>query len=192
MNEPSLPIALAMGNLRKHLLDCVPALEQILTEFPTPNIQLVFPSLSMIESGQQFTNEMPYELTVCPPGGTAAQGKVVWIAGQWDYKMQLDLWCRSVPERDLILHRVFKALNPKVNPMGLSLILPDYYNLWARFDVDGIENIDGEQGSQRGEWRTKISVLGSLKQVLETQESWITKPIVNQTEILDTHQDIGT
>jgi len=190
MNEAVLGIDATILALRAHIAKCVPALGEILSEFPAGNNELIFPALSITHADPELTNEMPYELCVCPPSGALVAGKIAWVVGQWDVKFQLDLWARSVFERDELALKLFKALNPRVNPMGLFLPMENYYNLQANLTTDGFAHMDEELGAQKGEWRTKFSVLVTVKQVLETQESFITKPIVIQLDILDTVQDI--
>lgn len=183
-----------MNALATYLGAQVPELVQIVQEFPTENIQLKMPSCAVThDDGAQFQNEMPYQLSATDPVDASHPAiVVVWIVGQWDYKVQLDIWARSVPERDTLFRKVFKALNPNINPMGLSLALADYYGLFARFDVDTFSHVDGEQSSQRGEWRTRISLLASLKEALQENTFAITQTIDAEIEILDTVQDIGT
>ncbi len=99
------------------------------------------------------------------------------VVGWYDLKLQIDIWCRTKPERYKIYELFFEAINPVIKPMGLSLQLSSYHNLYARYDMVGYSFGDNEQGSQRSEWRVKIEVLANCKAVRVDTEFMITEPI---------------
>jgi hypothetical protein len=194
LSEPTrTAVEIAITALAAYIRTQVPTLVQVLEEFPTQNLALKWPSLTVTHDSPKFTNEMPYDIFSTEPVSEDAPAiGTTFVVGQWDYKVQLDIWSRSVPERDKMFKLVFAALNPLVSPMGLSLPLADYFGLFSRFDVDSFDHVDAEQGSQRGEWRTRISLLASLKEAITQNGFAITKPIETQIEILDTNQDLST
>lgn len=184
------PVDVSVDAFAKFIEKCLPEVAQVIQDFPTPNQQLKYPTITVTHSEKPgFTNEMPYEHCLSGDASKAAT-TVVWITGQWDYSLQLDIWARSVPERDAVFQRLFNALNAQINPMGLSIKLEDYFGLYGRFEIDGFSHADGEQQSQRGEWRTKVSILASVKQAQIENTYKITKPIVTELDILDTNSDI--
>jgi hypothetical protein len=120
---------------------------------------------------------MPYELSK----GNIVNHKsnIKYVVGHYDFKLQLDFWCGLRDERFKVLQQFFDALNKEVEPMGLSLALPDYHGVFARFDYVGYSFPDSEEASQRGEWRVKVSLLGHCKVVAEKSRAIITEPIEN-------------
>lgn len=179
------PIEILLFAFGEYLQENLGELTQVLNEFPTPNIELQYPSITLDHGQPQFQAEMPYELSLGTTDKVTNQANLVWICGQYDLTVQADLWTRSAPERNLLYARFMRAFNNQINPMGLSLKLNDYYGLYARLDVSGFQHMDDEQSSQREEWRTKVSILATLKYAQEQLVPIITKPIVTEFEIVD-------
>lgn len=165
--------------LGKHLKNEVPRLEAVHFDWPEPNQILKFPSITLMTLAPTFNNEMPYVLSL----GVELNNKSdnLYVVGNYEYKLQLDLWCRSKQERFLAYSEIFKALNPTIAPMGLSLQLKDYYDLWCRYDFVGHSFEDGEIGSQRNEWRVKLNLLANCKAVLDKREYIIDTNEINLT-----------
>lgn len=156
-------------NLVAYIKAQVPALT-VLNEFPAANVKLTYPSLSVFSQPAKFTNHMPVVLATTTP--VAGQVTATEDVGEYDLKMQLDLWTRTKPERDTILGQVLDAINAAVadttgnnNSMGLQLQLADYFNEWARYDIDGHQYLDDEAAAQRQERRVKIDVLANVRAI---------------------------
>lgn len=165
-----------------HLKENMPRLKQVIYEFPAPGVKLLYPTLSIIHEGNPlFTNLQPYELEK----GAIANHKapVQYVVGQYELRLQLDLWCGNKEERYRMYDEFFQAFNKDINPMGLSLKLSKYHNLWTRFDQVGQDFPDNQEASQTSEWRARVSILAHCKAVLGKVESIITEPIENNLDV---------
>jgi hypothetical protein len=160
----------------------MPTLEQIIYEFPTANTQLKYPSLSIIQVGDaDYAPEMnPY---------IHSQGSIInhkadirYVVGKYDFKLQLDIWCRNKKERNDLYQEFFKAFNSQFPKMGLSLNFTDYYNIICRYDMISFMKEDSEVTSQTREWRIKIRLLANCDALLEKNE-YIVESLESHTEI---------
>lgn len=171
--------------LGTHLKTSIPALEQVIYDFPAANIQLKYPSLSIISGNPQFLPECgPYILDQ-DDTGTNHKAKVRRVVGTYEFNLQLDFWCRDKVERNKIYDAFFQAFNPEVDPMGLNLQLSRYHDIWCRFDQTGYRYEDSEISSQRGEWRVIVTLLAQCRAVLEKEE-FIIETIENNLTTPDT------
>lgn len=141
----------------------------VLKEFPAANQVLTYPSVTITSGKPEFANFSPYQHSQTEPT-EEFETTTVLIVGACDAKLQLDLWCRNKKERRTMLGLLFAKLNPDVSPMGLSLQLTAYHDLWARVDFIGQEFLDDEGSAQRQEWRTKLDLLANMKVALSKEE----------------------
>jgi hypothetical protein len=151
-------------------------LAAVTEDFPESNEKLSYPSISITGSNPTTTPCSPYIFTQGAAvendsGGQEAQVK--WVTGQHEFKLQLDLWCRSKEER----HKLFQALTATFSSqfpvMGLSLQLSGYHGVWARYDVTATGYEDSEIASQRREWRAIFTVAVNCLAIYETVENVI-------------------
>lgn len=149
------------NNLAAYLRTQVAGLT-VLTEWPGANQKLAYPSLTIFSGEPVFTPYTPYEVSRTAPD---VNNQIIstMVVGEYDVTFQLDLWCRNKLERETVFGQVFDAINQVVVPMGLSLQLTDYFNEWARYDIDRHSFVDDEAGAQRQEWRVKLSLLANVK-----------------------------
>lgn len=164
----------------------VPEIKQVLEEWPNANQELQYPALSILSATNvQQTPCHPYLLEV---GTIDAQNKSInkWIVGNFDWKLQLDVWCGNKPERNTMHEAISTKLFvgqflDSINEItGISLQLLNYHNILCRYDLVGYRFDDSEAGSQRQEWRIKMDVLAHCKQIVEKEEFQIV-----ETEITD-------
>jgi hypothetical protein len=180
------PVEEGITALQDYLRVSLPILNQIIDDFPLPNEDLNYPALSVShDAAQGYTTLTPYEEALDPEVSTNNTGQTLWIVGQWDFSVQLDFWARNKVERDLLFSRFFSAFNPQIEPMGLSLKLGRYYNLWARYDLKGYQHKDDEAASQRQEWRTMVTLNVHVKHALTQNQFRVTQPVVLNLEITD-------
>jgi hypothetical protein len=164
----------------------------VLYEFPEANVQLAYPSLSIIQMGDAaYTPENNiYEISRSEiyEDNTA---DIRYCVGKYDIKLQLDAWCRSKEERNDLYQSLFLSLNSEFPKLGLSLNLTDYYNIVSRYNMVSFIKDDTEIASQRKEWRVKINVMVDTNAVIEKQES-IMVTLESHTEIPQGIQEINT
>lgn len=141
----------------------------VLKEWPAANQKLVLPSVTITQGEPKFRALDPYLLSITNPN-VAHEVTSVKIVGEYDLVIQLDLWARNKVERAQYFELLFAKLNPDITPMGLSLQMSDYSNLWARYDLDSHQFVDDEATAQRQEWRCKLSLLANTRAVLSKTE----------------------
>jgi hypothetical protein len=163
----------------------IATVEQVLEEFPEANNELIYPALSIITQGTpEFSPELsPYLLEeIEEPEVGEHKAPAKYVVGSYDLTLQVDIWCGSKEERFTAYDQFFAALNKQFQPMGLSLQLVDYHNVWARYDLSGHTFDDSAAGSQRNEWRVKCNVLVHCRAVVEREEFIVTQPIETELE----------
>jgi hypothetical protein len=175
--------------LGKYLKENVSGLLEFYDEFPSTNRAFKTPSVSVITTSFEFAPcAHVYKESV--GAITANKANVLWVVGDYEVKVQLDVWAGSKEERDDFFDAVFNALNPKISPMGLTLILNDYFGSLCDYLYVGHSFADSEERSQADEWRVTMTVLATCKALRDRKEFIITDPDTAQ-DIEDT-SDIGT
>lgn len=168
--------------LGAHLESGMSSLSDVIYEFPSGNVQLSLPSLSVITLGTvDFTPEMnPY---IHEQAETEDhQADVQYVVGKYDIRLQLDLWCRNKEERNDLYQEFFTAFNSQFPKMGLALTLTDYYNVICRYDLTSFAKEDSEVASQTGEWRIKMEIIANCDAIIEKEE-YIMESLESHTEI---------
>jgi len=165
--------------LGEYLLGAVTALKDFNDEFPTANVELRLPSVSIFaNSPLNFVpqaNSVPVTqpVSIVPatlPGENQKKPVVRWMVGQYDGTIQLDLWAGDKEERDDLTDALFNALNPTIKPMGLTLQMDEYFDVLCDYLYVSHNFEDTDVSSQTGEWRTKFEILVTCKAVREREE----------------------
>jgi hypothetical protein len=160
----------------------MPALLDVIEDFPEPNEQLKYPCVSIMSGSPTFRPQAPFERNVPEaPSLTNGSVKTKYVVGQYEWKLQLDLWCASKEQRHKLYEQFFNAFNSQWPTMGLSLTLSGYHDEICRYDLTGYKFDDSEAGSQRKEWRATMSVLADCEAVMERNEFVITRTQITLT-----------
>ena len=163
----AVPKALAV-----HLKKVVPGLLAAYDEFPSNNLSILLPSISIFASTNvKFTPGLPYALEL--PTDLAEDvhtSRIQYVVGDYDFKLQLDIWAKNKEERDDIFDALFNALNPDINPMGLVLELTEYFGVLCDYVYVGHTMQDSAERSDRDEWRISLSLLVTCKAIRERTE----------------------
>lgn len=167
-----------------YLKDEIRYLKKVLDEFPSDNRRLEYPSISIITTDTRFRSMAPYISETTAPD-VNHKILVKYVVGFYDIDLQLDLWARNKEERNDIFNLLFNALNPNINPMGVSLQLTDYYDQYCQYDFIGSSIEDNEQQAQRREWRIKIDILTNAKALLVKEKYAMTDLTQPEHEISD-------
>lgn len=159
-----------ISHLGDHLKEKMPLIRNVLLDFPEYNESLTMPCLSIMSNNPTFTPQLaPYEYSQKQISG--ASYEFLYVVGQYDWNIQLDIWCQNKEQRHQLYDQFFKAFNSQFPVMGLTLEMSDYYKILCRYDQIGLNyDPDGEGSSQRKEWRVKIDLLGSCKAVADRKE----------------------
>jgi len=174
--------------LAKYLELAVPQLKEVHREFPATNRELEKPIASLITVSNPFTNRMRYIISKTDIPGDSNHKSVLYVVGQYDYKLQLDIWAETKAERSKLYDLVFRAINKDFFDddanMGISLKLADYFNTIARYELVDYTFDDSEQSSQTDSWRVKMILEGNCKAHIEKCEA-IMRTITVEQEVND-------
>ena len=162
--------------LGEYLKSNVSGIREYYDEFPNASMSMRTPSVSVITKSYEFSPEMnPYKTKAVDPGDIVAnKAKVLYVVGDYEVGIQLDIWCGSKEERDDYFDAVFNALNPLISPMGLTLNMDEYFGCLCDYLYVGHEFADSEERSQRDEWRATLSLLATCKAIRDRKEFIIT------------------
>lgn len=164
--KPAATKAIVKG-LADYLLANMPSLKKAYYNFPNPTEKLEYPALSVFTRTPTFTPISPYVIGKTEPTEVERQVTVTKVIGRYDFTLQVDLWTAYKAQRDQLYEEMFLALSQDPEVPGLSLELSEYYDEWARFDIDQPEFVDDESGSQRNEWRVIVRVQANCRAVRE-------------------------
>ena len=162
-----------LKTLIAHLESDMPSLVDAHDEFPNANKKLVMPCATVFSKSPKYTPVMPYVIskgTVIASGPDSDKLPVQRVMGQFEFKLQLDLWTTSKPERARLEQELMAAFSQNTAVTGLALQMVDYYDQWVRYDIVGFDNSDSEASSQRQEWRTKVDIIACCDQIVEANE----------------------
>lgn len=153
-----------------HLKAQVSELQEVLEDFPESNVQLKYPALSIFTGAPDHRPFAPYLLSKTDPD-VNNQSIIKYVVGDYEFRLQLDLWCRSKVERHKLYEKVYLAFTTQFPVMGLSLNLTDYHNTICRYDLVSYDfEEDNEAGSQRKEWRAKMGLVAHCKAIKEVTQ----------------------
>ena len=180
-------------HLGEYLLANVPGLREYLEEWPEPNMQLDMPCVAITLGNPEFRPLAPYyikptadEVAALDAGETLA---VKWVTGIWDFKVSLDIWAQNKEQRDDMFDSIYNALNPRIDPMGLDLVLPNYFNQLCELVFVGHTLADSQEQAQRDEWRVTLNVLATCK-AIRTRQEFIIQTTETQVETFNTVEPI--
>lgn len=162
----------SVNQLVKYIKDNITELNNVYLEFPNHNEALEMPSCSVITSGNVgYRNEMP----------------ILWKkeadlsyykTGSYNYTIVIDLWTEYKQSRGDIMEKIFDLFNKQFQEtgrsLGASLNLVDYHNVIAHYSLNGYNYVDNEQGSQRDEWRARITCEVDFSRITTKVESDMT------------------
>jgi hypothetical protein len=174
--------------LGTYLKTAMPKIKNISFDWPNPNVALQYPCITITTGSPEFANMMPEFLSRSAIQNNKATAR--YEVGSYEFSLQVDIWCGSKEERFRIYDDFFKAFNANVEVMGLALQLTKYYDIFARYDLVGYDFNDGEEPSQRAEWRARLQVRASCKAILEKTQYIITQPIESDAEITDNEIEV--
>ena len=163
----------------------VVGLTDVLEEFPDPNQDLNYPSISIITSGTpELINWMPSAFSKVDNAQDPDKLDIVYVMGQYNLSLQVDLWAEYKSQRAEFFQKILDVMDKEFidndKPTGLSLPLVDYHGAIARYDQVGYNYMDNESESQRNEWRALFNILVSFPRLVpKTQPKIIEGQIIN-------------
>jgi len=163
--------------LSAHLLARCPSLKKVYANFPNPSQKLEYPSVTVFTGKPKFNPHgdqyVIYKGDVITTGSDTGKFPVRCVVGNYEFNLQLDFWCSTKFERNAIWEEFFSGFNNNSSAMGLSLIMPEYFNTFAHYSISDFDLSDSEEQSQRSEWRIRVGVLVDCVAVIQRNESLI-------------------
>lgn len=160
----------------------MPTLDMVLNGWPESNVTMDTPYMAITVVDPGYAHQMnPYEYKGEPQAGTPEKYDYMYVHGEYNASLQLDIMAESKVQRWKLLQEFQAAM--LLNWPDLSLLLPmeNYYDIICRYDFENYNfDNDSELASQTKEWRVKIDMLGHCKAV-HTREEFA---------ILDTEIDV--
>lgn len=176
-------------HLGEYLMANVQGLKEYLEEWPEPNMQLDMPCVAISLGNPNFRPLSPYYIKPDPADVLNNQVAVKWVTGIWDMTVTIHLWAQNKEQRDDMFDAIYNALNPRINPMGLDLQLPNYFNQLCGLDFVGHTLGDSEEQAQRDEWHVAFNVLATCK-AIRTRKEFVIGEIQTQVDVLNTAEPI--
>ena len=165
-------------SLAEYLKIEIPILDEVYEEWPNPNQDLVYPSISIVTVGTaQLLNFSPTISSTIDNVGNPALKDVTYYVGDYNLSLQVDIWTEYKEKRGELLELFGDAIDKGFIdsdgvPMGLSLPLLNYHGALARYDQVGYNYMDSERGSQMAEWRVKVDLLVNFPKLkIKTQST---------------------
>lgn len=176
--------------LASHIAAGVAALQQVTEEWPTPNVMLKLPAVSITTVR---TSIIPYQTakqivgTVDETDPENINASVLHVVGHFDTELQIDVWAKSKPERATLSDSIRDIMNPSLTPAGLRLTLSAYENQVADILITEQRYADGQGNAQTQEWRTVFKAVATCPMVRRTTEN-----VITSTEtVFDTPSEIN-
>jgi hypothetical protein len=159
----------------------VPALVQVLPEWPEANQLLNMPAATIETQQPLYERCAPYLLSL----GSVAnnQATSLYIVGEYTLQMQLDIWTKYKVQRGALYEAVFQALQPsgsgwRGGNAGYTLQLAAYYNEWTNFTLKGYKFMDQGDSIREKTWRAVLQLEASCRAVGTNTDYVITQPPV--------------
>jgi hypothetical protein len=159
----------------------MPSIKAALEGWPSPNQQLVYPSVTVVTRIPKYTPLSPYVISKDPVSLTDNTMKYRTMVGMYDLSIQLDIWTSYKIQRDQMVEELIHAFNVDPAVPGIRIQLADYFNEWAQLSISSVQYVDDEQAVQRNEWRAMVQVLSNLR-VIKEQIGYPMQTIESQLE----------
>lgn len=156
-----------------------PSITQVLTEWPSANVPLQMPSLSILTTARDIENYSPELVSTDEVTDTSVTS--LYSVGQQEFDLQIDIWARSKPERARLFDEFFRAMNPDTEVNGLRLQMADYFDSYSQFLVTKCNYQDAQLPAQTQEWRAIVTAKASAGIILTRTEFIMLYPTLTLT-----------
>ena len=181
---------IVLESLGAYLKSNISGLKQVIHGFPEPNLNMRFPSISVLSKRPIYNNVQPYEFSKGQVSG--AKAKVKFVVGQYDWKLQVDLWERTREEVDDLYERFFLALNKDIpESTGLVLTMDKYHGNTCEYTQTGVEPKTKSGESTRKQWRISVDLIANCMAIVEKDQYIITQQQITQVVGTGTIDELG-
>lgn len=151
--------------------------EKVYEEFPRANERLLLPSASITTMGTpEVTPRMRTVARRTPIPGTK-NGKILYNIGQYNLNLQLDIWTEYKRQRESfydLVQGVFDGGLTRGQAIGLTLEIPDHFNIKSRYEIFNYRYMDSPEAAQKSNWRLIFDVMVNFPRVHEVTQPLIT------------------
>lgn len=157
----------ALGN---SICEYVEEIKKTDFQWPDPQSQMDMPCLSILAVG---TPALSRRIPEAISSTALDNGKYLnkYITGQWEHKIQVDLWCEYKEQREVLINRIVdffdKQFIEEGKPTGVRLAVGD---IIASYILTGYNYMDSEESAKTSEWRIKFDVVCDSPRVVEKEE----------------------
>lgn len=184
------PIQLAISALVDHLRANVPELGgKVAKGWPDPEKEIPLPSASVSHGDADRIGHDAAEVLRVPVPGSAVLVDVTYAVGDYTVPVQIDLWATKQSARGEIGDLV-RALftDPEVGD-DLRLVLDQYADQLATFQIEDWRDTNDADSAKRGEWRQTINLTLEVPEVSTKRQSLLltadaTVDVYNADEIM--------
>lgn len=162
----------------------LPEVDGVIEGFPSPSDKLDYPCASVFLKAPSLRLHSPY--TVSKTAATAPEkSKVLRAYGYYDVAMQVDLWSDYRPKLQELMENFVRLFNPETEKTGIFVTLSEYHDQKVTYSLTGdIQLVEGEEASQRNEWRAIATVQTGVRAIKEHLE-YLMNTIENNLETPD-------
>lgn len=183
-----------LNAIGKDMVEKIPELNKFFPQWPSGQEAMDMPCLSIIAVGTPaFTMRHHVGLNMAP-SETEGKNLVRYITGDWEHKLQIDLWCEYKAQRELILQKIVDYFDSQFvsgdQPSGVRLSMPDYFDSIASYILKGYNYMDSEDSAKTSEWRVKFDVVCDSPKVVEKDE-YVMKQFIVKNRV-DEFVDVET
>lgn len=160
-------ILMALGD---SIIEAIPEIKKSDFQWPDPQSQMDMPCLSIMVAGTPALNRRIPEFisSEALPDG---KYKNRYATGQWEHKIQIDLWCDYKELREVLLNKIVdyfdKQFIEEGKPTGVRLVVGD---IIASYILTGYNYMDSEDSAKTSEFRIKFDVVCDSPRVVEKEE----------------------
>lgn len=154
----------------------IPALSgKVLSEWPNRNDQLTIPCAAVLMVEPGFTGCAPYLIESGVVDAVTNTATNRYVVGQYDSRIQVDVWAKNKPERAAICQALFNLIHG-IRATGYNIQLSSYFDRWACFSMEsGPKFSQDEQAATRQEWRAMFMFEVGCNAVREGVDYMITE-----------------
>lgn len=166
-------------------LEGIDGIEQVLREWPTPNTALKTPSISLSTASATIHGRLPTVVSAMP-SDVQEQVNSLFIVGEYELQIQLDIWTEYAPQREEFYGKVSDLFYSQIvdgRGSGLKLALPNYHGAFVQYDLNAYRYLDNPEMAIKGEWRISCDVSASFAKLKQEAVPKIIEAAIMEEDI---------
>ncbi len=177
------PIQTAISALADRIRDQVLDLDGRCTKgWPDPREAFVLPCASITHADGEREGREEREISQTAVPGDSVRVDVAYEVANWTVPIQLDVWGRSRTERGEITVAIRSLFTDPDVGDDMRLVLTDYHDRLATFQIDRDRDTDNADSAEHGEWRKTIELTLEVPEVVVKRQALL-KTITTPVEV---------